>query len=91
LRPPLHGDAVALAIVLRRTPRDRRNWVLHRVFREADRAADLAKAGYGGHPIWGDGSLMAAALRRGMLSEPALADRDYCRCLARVYAVLAER
>ncbi|MGI1663319.1 hypothetical protein ACRDNQ_13845 [Palleronia sp. KMU-117] len=91
MRPPLHGDAVALAIVLRRAPRPRRDWVMHRVLREADRAADLARAGAGGHPLWGDGSLMAAALRRGLSSEPALEERDYCRCLARVYAALAER
>jgi hypothetical protein len=31
---------------------------------------------------------MAATLRRGLPSEPSLSDRDYCGCLALVYAAI---
>jgi hypothetical protein len=41
------------------------------------------------HPRWGDGSLMAAALRRPCDGEPALSDPSWCRLVAYVYIALA--
>ena len=41
------------------------------------------------HSDFGDGSLFAAAAKRGFGREPSLRDREYCRCLAQVYAALA--
>ena len=83
------GDASAVARVLRQTPGHRRAWVHRRLLREADRAAvHLALTGRA-HPIWGNGSLMAAALRRRPGSEPTLDDADFCLCLAIVLQHLA--
>lgn len=65
-------------------------WVLLRLFREAAAAAAWVGKTGRGHARWGDGSLMAAALRRKSVSEPTLASPDYCRCLAMTYAALGE-
>ena len=43
------------------------------------------------HPIWGNGTLMAAALRRAAAPEPPLHDRAYCAALSLTYAALADR
>ena len=37
------------------------------------------------HPVWGDGSLMTAALASAPPPEPRLDDADYCGCLALVF------
>ena len=85
MRPVLHGDAVSAACVLRGLPEARRGWVLLRMAAEA-RAADSYRRARGRmHPRWGNGSLMAAALRRRPAREPLLEDPEYCRCLAQVY------
>lgn len=91
MRQPLHGDAVSAARVLLRTRCGRRRWILARMFREADLAHAHFKRVRRTHPIWGDGSLMSAALRRHPLPEPALDDAEYCRCLAMTYSALAAR
>ena len=57
MRSPVHGDAVSVARVLLSVPLARREWVLARIFREADMAHAQVLAGLGGHPYWGDGSL----------------------------------
>jgi hypothetical protein len=68
------GDAAALARVLRGAPRDVWPWRLARMLREAERAGDhLARWGRA-HPLWGNGSLMAVALRRRPPPEPDLSD-----------------
>lgn len=85
---PLHGDAVAAARVLRAHPERRRAFVLRRMLREAERAQDWKRVWRRRHPIWGDGTLLGAALRRHASPEPVLVDADYCRCLALVYAGL---
>lgn len=41
-----------------------------------------------GHPVWGNGSLMAVATARPMLCEPFLDDPDYCHCLVVVFKTL---
>jgi hypothetical protein len=91
MRTPLHGDVVAAARVLRVHRPEFRNWVLRRMLREADRANSRVRRGLPGHRIWGDGSLMTAALRRKPTAEPSLASRCYCESLALVYAVIAAR
>lgn len=85
MRPALHSDAAAAACVLRGLPEARRGWVLARMGAEAG-AADAYRRAHGRmHPRWGNGSLMAAALRRRPARGPLLDDADYCRCLAQVY------
>lgn len=91
MRPALHGDAVSVARVLLGVRPERRSWVLARLLREADLAHGYLRRRRRAHPIWGDGSLMTAALRRRPLAEPALDNADYCRCLAMTYRALAAR
>lgn len=91
MRAPHHGDAVSAARVLLGVQPSRRAWVLARMLREADLAEARVRLGQGAHPIWGDGALMSAALRRRPLPEPPLSDGDYCGCLGLVFIALARR
>ena len=91
MRKVMHGDVVSAARVLLGVPRNRRAWVLHRMLAEAQRADAWRRRTARMHPRWGDGSLMAAALRRPILPEPPLDNAGYCRLLAYVYLSLAHR
>lgn len=85
----MHTDAVAAARVLLRHRRERRPWILHRMLAEAAIADDWRLRTGRVHPRWGDGSLMAAALRRPTANEPPLSDPAWCRLVAYVYLALA--
>lgn len=91
IRRATHGDAVAVARVLLDVRPARRPWVLARLFREAGRAHEHLVRHGAAHPVWGDGCLMTAALKRRPRREPGLDDKDYCSCVAQVYAVLAQQ
>ena len=88
MRPVRHEDVHAAARVLAGVAKPWRSWVLQRMFREATAAC---KCGAVGHAIWGDGSLMTAALRRRPKPAPALSDIEYCKCLSQIYLTLARR
>ncbi len=91
MRAVLHGDVVAAACVLLALPDTLRAKRLDRMLDEAA-AADLYRKKTGkGHPAWGNGSLMAAALHYPARAEPFLDDVDYCRCMALVFEALVER
>ncbi|WP_457648937.1 DUF7742 family protein [Profundibacter sp.] len=90
MRPVLHGDVVAAALVLLRLPVLVRRDVMRDMLEQAA-AADMYRKRLGkGHPLWGNGSLMAVAMRRERASEPFLDDPDYCRCLITVFSTLLE-
>ncbi|MBM9595199.1 DUF7742 family protein [Roseitranquillus sediminis] len=91
MRRIMHGDAVAAARALLAVPRDRRAWVMHRMLAETREAEQCRRETGHAHPVWGDGSLMAAALRRAVSAEPPLEDPSYCRVLAYVYLSLAHQ
>lgn len=91
MRAPLLGDVVAAARSLGAVPADERDALLGRLVASADAAARHWRRTGRSHPRHGDGSLMAAALAHGGVSEPSLEDRDYCLCLARVLTELAGR
>ena len=91
MRRVMHGDVVSAARVLMGVPRGRRPWVLHRMLAEAQGADAWRRRTARMHPRWGDGSLMAAALRRPTAPEPPLDDPAYCRVLAYVYLSLAHK
>ena len=74
-----------------RVPRERRAWVLHRMLSEAEAADGRRRKGRGPHPLWGDGTLMATALRRPTADEPPLSDPAWCRVVAFVYLGIARR
>ncbi|SIO11146.1 hypothetical protein SAMN05444722_0459 [Rhodovulum sp. ES.010] len=90
MRPVLHGDAVCAARALHARPPAERPFALARLMARAE-AADAYRKRFGrAHPAWGNGSLMALAAREDLPPEPPLDDPDYCRCLARVFAAIAE-
>ncbi|MEM9475899.1 MAG: hypothetical protein AAGA71_11420 [Pseudomonadota bacterium] len=88
LRRVTVADAVLAARALAYVPGRRRLWVLFRMVREAEAAALHLNQLDALHPVWGDGSLMAVALRRPRVPEPVLGDRRFLRCLRLVLAVL---
>ncbi len=88
MRPVMHGDVVAAARVLVAEPCARRHAVLGRLLQEAGWADAYRRDSGRVHPMWGDGSLMTAALLRRPGREPGLSDTDYCGCLAMVLETL---
>lgn len=86
-----HGDALAAARALYPLPDRLHRFALTRMLAEAAAAEAHARATGRMHPRWGDGSLMAAALRRRCVREPLLTDPRWCRCVALVYGTLAAR
>jgi hypothetical protein len=91
MRAVLHGDVVAAARVLLALPDSARASCLDRMLDEARWADAYRKRTGRAHPLWGNGSLMAAALRRPARPEPALGDAEYCRCLIAVFEALLAR
>lgn len=78
------GDVSVVARVLLAAPPQSRSWRLERMLAEARSArAHVARSGRA-HRLWGDGSLMAVALRRAPPSEPSLANSAFCACLVMV-------
>ncbi len=91
MRPVLHGDVSAAARVLLAVPPAAREGVCARMIREAEQAhVFMLRSGHP-HPVWGNGSLMAAARRRVMRDEPGFDDAEYCRCFAMVLRALIVR
>lgn len=91
MRPVMHGDVVAAARVLRSEIPETRPALLARLLRQTERADRFRKDTGRVHFLWGDGSLMTAALRRRPVPEPPLDDLDYCSCLAMVFEALVNR
>lgn len=88
MRPVLLGDLVAAACAIYPLPEAARAAEAARMLAQA-RAADVYRKRFGrGHPLWGNGSLMAVACARPRIREPFLNDGTYLRCLAVVIAAL---
>ena len=85
MRPVLHGDVVAAARVLYALPEALRVRELARLMQKAAWADAFRKQFGRVHPVWGDGSLMTAALATAPPPEPRLDDAEYCGCLAMVF------
>lgn len=82
------GDLTAAARVLRARPRRQWAWVAGRMLAEAAAGAwHLSRVGRP-HPRYGDGSLMAAALRRRPAPAPVLAEARFRDALRAVLAAL---
>lgn len=88
MQPVWLGDAAAAARVLRERPEASWPWVLARMLAEARRAFAHHRALGRPHPRYGDGSLMAAALRRNPEPAPRLEDARFRRALMAVLAAL---
>lgn len=90
MRVPTHTDLIVLARVLRACPNEMRDWVARRILEEADSANRCLIAENVPHPVWGDGTLASAALRRGVPPQFSLSDPEYCLCLMSVARALAD-
>jgi len=88
MRAVTHGDVVAAARVLFQHEEAERADCIERLMRQSRRADRYRKETGKTHPFWGDGSLMSAALSRDPPAEPALANEEYCACLAQVFEAL---
>lgn len=88
MRPVLHSDVVAAARVLLRWPQHQRRGVMREMLEQASIADLHHKRLKCGHPIWGNGSLMAVAMARDMAPEPFLDDVSYCHCFLVIFEEL---
>lgn len=84
------ADAVAAARALMALEPYQREMSLTRMLCEASVAEAHRQQTGLMHPIWGDGSLMAAALRRPVMPEPSLRDAEYRACLIAVLQRLGQ-
>lgn len=88
MRPILHGDVGNAARALLAVAPDQRQSLCRRLIAEAEAAdAHMRRTGRL-HPLWGNGSLMAAARRRMLAGEPGFDDPDYCQCFETVLRAL---
>lgn len=91
MRRVLHGDVSAAACVLKLLPKTARHANLLHMMAQADAADAYRQQHQKLHRIWGDGSLMSAALQRPHAAEPLLDDPDYAACMALVFDALVAR
>ncbi len=84
MRPVLHGDLSSAARALLAAPRLSRKRLCVQMITEAELAdAHVQKTGRL-HPLYGNGSLMAAARTRVLADEPGFDDVQYCQCFEMV-------
>lgn len=84
MRPVLHGDVSAAARVLLAVPPTDRNRLCTRMIHEAELADKHVGQTGRLHPLFGNGSLMAAARSRRLADEPGFDDPQYCQCFEMV-------
>lgn len=88
MRRVLHGDVSATARALLAVPPEARGALAARLLREAGAADRFRLATGRAHPLWGNGSLMSAAMRYPRAREPYLDDPDYAACMAMLFEAL---
>ena len=91
MRPVFHGDVVAAARAIYPLASHERSRKLQDLLFKTARANAFRLSTGRAHPMWGDGSLMTAALADNPPPEPNLDNRDYCSCLAQVFEALVTR
>jgi len=87
----MNGDLTSVARHLLTLPSAQRWAACVQLITQAD-AADRYRKRFGrAHPHWGNGTLMAAARRVPLPTEPALNDPAYANCLIMVLTALSHR
>ncbi len=84
MKPVLHGDISAAARALLAVPLPERDRLSTLMITEAETADQHVVRTGRLHPIYGNGSLMAAARSRPLADEPRFDDLDYCQCFEMV-------
>ncbi|MCV6587111.1 MAG: hypothetical protein OIF47_16415 [Marinibacterium sp.] len=91
MRPLLYGDISAAARRLYAVPPRHRTRLCHTLLEQAEAADAYARSTGRVHPTLGNGSLMAAARKQPLPTEPGFDDPVYCQCFAMVLRALARR
>ena len=92
MRPILDGDLEAATRAVLHLPDGARAGAVRQLLDRASAADTYRKRMGRAHPLWGNGSLMAAARRGPLPPRPHPGDLRYCRALAEVLeAVIAWR
>ena len=91
LRPVLPQDVSTLARALLAVPQSERARLCRRILKMAALARDHMHQTGRLHPVWGDGSLDAAARRHDLQPEPFWDDPDYLSCLILALRALRRR
>lgn len=91
MRPVGHGDVTAAACALLRVPAEKRAHLLARLLAEAETADAYRRETGRLHPLWGNGSLMGAAMGHARAREPFLDEPEYAACMAMVFEALVVR
>jgi hypothetical protein len=85
------GDLAAAARALMAVPEARRGLLLRRLMDEADLAERYRRTRGRAHPVFGNGTLMSAALARPQAGPVAPGDSDYLACLAQAIEGVLDR
>ena len=80
-----------MACALLRVAPDARTGLLGRILAEAETADAYRRETGRLHPLWGNGSLMGAALGHARAREPSLDSPDYAACMVLVFEALVAR
>lgn len=88
MHPVRLGDLSAAARVLGLNPEERWAWLMFRLLAEAEAGERYLQRRGRPHPRYGDGTLMAAALRRAPEPAPTLEDARFRRALLAVLLAL---
>lgn len=91
MRPLLASDVSAAARALLAVPEVERPAFCARLLEEADAADRYTRHQGRIHPVWGNGTLRAAAFAHGLAPEPGFDDPAYCSCFSIVLNALARR
>lgn len=90
MRRILHGDVSSAARALLVVSAVHRTELCKRMIHQAEDADVFARhTGYA-HPVWGNGSLMSAARKHVLATEPGFDDVEYCQCFEIVLHLLVE-
>lgn len=85
------GDLAAAARAMMAVPEARRGPLLQRLLDEADLADRYRRTSGRAHPVFGNGTLMSAALARPQAHSAAPGDADYLACLAQAIDGVLDR
>lgn len=91
MRALLASDVSTAARVLYLYPDAMREAVCQRLIRNADWADRYTRRLGRAHPLWGNGTLLAAARAHAVAAEPTFDDVAYCSCFEIVLKLLADR
>ncbi|MBD3662940.1 hypothetical protein [Sulfitobacter aestuariivivens] len=88
MRSVRHSDVVTAARALLAVPAARRGALCGRILREADWADRFTRRLGKPHPLWGNGTLLAAARQYMLAPEPTFDDWAYCSAFEMVLTQL---